>query len=218
MILKIIILISVVSFSAFSLACGISRAAQEKRVEVIFDDGKKNDSASQAIVDDRERGSQNPQITGTNQNSSETFSRLGDLSEVITKYDRYGNKIETRYFKNHPRLDFVLIETTPNRGGQIYVYGHGTDVRTLPFEMNNSALTASGDEIANAAGIYETSSDAEIKNFRKPDKPLQPLPSVNFPAVAQPNIGPQPEAEKQNTEPQQEESPSNASGNETEDR
>ena len=214
--LKFFVFVLIFSFSAFSLACGSSQAAFENRAEIVFDDGYKNKSDSVVVIDDRNLNSKIPQVSTTAQNSGEMSSTLEDLSEITTKYDRYGNKIETRYFKNHPRLDFVLIETTPDSRKQIYVYGRGTDVKSLPVEMTDRALTASSDEIANAAGLYETGSATEIKNFRKPSKPVQPLPSSSFPLRTPQNIQ-QPEAEKQNTEQQVEENSSNPPDGEKEE-
>lgn len=203
--LKFYIFILLVSF-AFS-ACSSSRAASENRIEVIFDDGYKTDG--EVVFDDRYLNTDNPQTSTTTESPQETTEIGDDNSEITTRYDSHGNKTETRYFGNHSRVSFVVIQTSADGQKQVYVYGYGKEVKTLQGDISDRALTAPGDEIANAAGLYQTRSEKEIKNFMKKSQPLQALPSSDFPIQAPQNTT-QPEA-LQNTGSQTESSSSSES-------
>lgn len=79
---------------------------------------------------------------------------LDDNSKLNTMYDRVGNKTEARCFDNHPRLTCVVLSAAVNGQRQVLVYGQNGDIKELPENMLDSVTTASGDELANSAGIY----------------------------------------------------------------
>lgn len=184
-------------FSVFSLACGAGETASEQRSEVIIDDGYKGSSGDEVVIDERDL---NLQTSTTAKNFEEISRILKDGSELIVKYDGYGNKTETRRFKNHPRISTILIRTAVNGKRRFYIYGYG-DVKTPPAEMMDKALTASADDLANAAGLYEERSDEEIVNFRVNVPKLQPMPSYNFPIQSSQTVPFQTEEIIQDAEP-----------------
>lgn len=181
---------------------------------MVFEDGYKDAVNGEVVIDDRYLNTENLQASNSNQNPEETIKAISDLSEITTRYDSFGNKTEARYFKNHPRLSLVLLETAANGRQRVYVYGYGKEVKTLPGEMSKKVLTASGDEIANAAGLNEMRSNTEVKNFKKQSKPVQPLPSADLPVQPPQNLQSQPEADEQNTEPKVEENVENPANSE----
>lgn len=199
--LKLYFYFLLVIFSAVSLACSTSKAAFENRAEVVFNDGYKNSSNGKVIIDDRNLNLKNQPVSTSVQNSEGITRTNADNSEVVIRYDGYGNKTETRMFKNHPRITTLLIRTSADGKQQFYVYGYSKEVKTLPKEMSGAALTAPADEIANAAGLYETRSNDEITNFRKKPNQLQPLPSYKFPIQMPQNVPSQPEEIDRNTAP-----------------
>lgn len=206
--LKIFLYISLIAISAASLACGSSNATSNQMTEVFLDDEKLAKSDVEEVVfDDRSVQLEDEQVFTAAENSSELPRTLADNSEITVKYDGYGNKTETRSFKNHPRLTTILIRTAANGQKQLYAYGYGKEVKILSAEMSNVVLTSSADEIANAAGLYETRSNEDLTNFRKQSKSLQPLPSSNFP-VQMPAPPTATEQIPQYTEPQEAEKPS----------
>jgi hypothetical protein len=79
---------------------------------------------------------------------------LADKSELVTSYDSSGNKTEKRYF-THPRLKLVVVRTSTDGVKQVFVYGYGTDVKMMPEDFAETALTASATDIANAAGLTQ---------------------------------------------------------------
>ena len=193
--MKSIFYIFLLAFSASSLACTTGSAASENQSEVVFNDGySANSAAGEVVIDDRTFQAENEQILTAAENSQETIRKLADNSEIIVRYDGYGNKTETRKFNNHARITELFIRTAANGQKQIYVYGYTKDVKTLSADMTARAFTASADEIADAAGLNQTRSNEDIANFRKSGKSLQPLPSSSFPMQMPQTIQPQPVA------------------------
>lgn len=76
-----------------------------------------------------------------------------DDAVITSTTDYSGNRIETRVFKAHPRLNKIIIITARNRTQQGRVYGNRGEVRELPAALFKSALTLSGEELADAVGI-----------------------------------------------------------------
>lgn len=109
---------------------------------------------------------------------------LGDLSTISVTVDGYGNKTETRVFRSHPRLKQVLIKTSNDGRKAAYVYGHYGDVRMLSAKQSESALTGSGDEIANLAQIFETRLDKDRRMkppaIQQAEDPVQQDPTIRI--------------------------------------
>jgi hypothetical protein len=132
----------------------------------------------------------------TAQQSSQTApQKMGDNSEITVMYDGFGNKLERRSFKGHPRLATVIVRTAADGRREISVYGQNGARKSIEGEIVDRVLTASADEIANAAKIYETRPD--IKNQTMPTvtavqtNPVQPQMSVPMPVTL-----PQPQAQE----------------------
>jgi hypothetical protein len=109
--------------------------------------------------------------------------------------DSFGNTVETRYFPQHPRLQFVVIRTAVDGKQEVTVYASGGVTKIVP-DLGELAMNGSPDEIANAAGILSTPVPSRPTNFMKstkiePQPSLQPLPSSAFqrpvtPVIQQP--------------------------------
>src|SRR5215213_3534151 len=139
---------------AVLLSCFAACARKEKDVLDLHDDEKvievKQDEVRLADI--------NPDKV-TNQQSSQTApQKMSDKSEITVMYDGFGNKLEKRYFKGDPRLSSVLIRTAADGRREILVYGQNGEKKTIDGEIANRLLSASADEIANAAKLYETRS------------------------------------------------------------
>lgn len=179
--LKSNIFILLVSFSAVSLACNTSGAASENREEIVLNDGYTSAKPEEVIINEASVNGNDIQISTSKPNSQEAPKTSDDNSEITTMHDGFGNKTEIRNFKGHPRLKFLVLRTSADGQQQIFVYGYEKEVKTLSGETMNKALTASGDEIANAAGLYQTTSSKELPNYLRKSKPMQPTPSYNYP-------------------------------------
>jgi hypothetical protein len=76
-----------------------------------------------------------------------------DDSEIITT-NANGLKIETRTFRNHPRISKVVV-TTVNGKTTARLFLINGDERELPESTIPSALEAGGDQLASAAGLID---------------------------------------------------------------
>ena len=186
--LKIYFYILLLSLSASSFsACATGEASSGQREQVVLDDGGGNAANDDEItISEKDLNDLNLHIPTSKPNSREAVKIAADRSEITTMYDGYGNKTETRYFKGHSRLKFILVRTSASGETQTFVYGYGNEVKNLPENLADKALNASADELANAAGVYETQNFNALPNFRKKTKTLQPLPSYEFPVQPRP--------------------------------
>jgi hypothetical protein len=119
---------------------GKDDATQTKKGEVVFDDLKLSDENASEI---NKANHQNLSLAGT------------DNSEIVVMEDNFGNRVETRTFRSHQRVTCVILSTHADGKKEIKVYGQNGELRTLPADMLDRVMTARGDEIANAAGIYQ---------------------------------------------------------------
>lgn len=138
-------------------------------------------------------------LLASQKSSTETPNTASYSSKFNTMTDRYGNKTETRCFDSHPRLNCIMLITSPDGQQKAFVYGQNGDVKGLPENMFDRVATASPDEIANAAGIVLTPQRITTPTYVQSNKmekltpPLQPMS----------NSQPQPQIQNQNqsTEP-----------------
>ncbi|HLM01985.1 MAG TPA: hypothetical protein VK400_13095, partial [Pyrinomonadaceae bacterium] len=140
------------AFCCFFASCARKEKAvldlhiEEKVIQVKHDE---------VVIDDSDLEN----ISNAGQSSQTAPQKLSDFSEVTVMYDGFGNKLERRFFRGHPRLDTVIVKTTADGRREIMIYGQNGERKTIDGELGNRLLTASADEIANAAKIYETRPD-----------------------------------------------------------
>lgn len=158
-----------------------------------------NPNNNEVVITDADLVDRNKQVSTTQERTQMAKRLLPDKSEIETMTDGYGNKTETRFFKEHPRLRCVILRTSAEGNQEVTVYGFGSDTKVVA-DLGDKALTASGDEIANAAQLTVTRGTSETPNFMKKrsnQTSLQPLPSSAFQKprsqVIQPNETVEPE-------------------------
>jgi hypothetical protein len=205
------IVIALVAGFALS-ACG---GASAKR-EVVFDDAAHIAAADEVVLSDAEVASGNStdeiaEAAAAAERKNEPLKILADKSELETAYDGYGNKSETRYFKNHPRLKFVMVRTAADGARQIFVYGYAGGPALMPEDFSEKALTAPADDIANAAGLKARRGDGtQITNFLRrsegsnaPPPPPAQLPQQTAPPPQNqtPQAAEEPSAAKESAQP-----------------
>ena len=182
---KFCLLVIILVFVLTSGACSsINEDKSANAEEVIFEDGYKTSSGNEIIIDDNDFGNQKTAVWTPDNNSQETTKTAFDNSKISTTFDRYGNKTEKRTFNYNPRLAFIIFRTSPEGIKQVFIYGQNGDVKSLPENMLDKVLTASADEIANSAGIYNTvtKSPSFAQNSQQLNvTTLKPLPSSQFP-------------------------------------
>jgi hypothetical protein len=158
--------------------------------EVIFDDGYKPTARNEIIIKDSDLAGRESAAFKQHE-SPEEITKIGsDNSKITTMVDRFGNKTETRHFNYHPRVSFILLQTSADGKKQVFVYGQNGEVKSLPENMLNEVLTASPDEIANSAGIIQQQRQTLITVQNNPSSsatPMTPVPSYHFPVQNQKN-------------------------------
>jgi hypothetical protein len=178
----VIFLLFAVSIPTFLSAC---TSVKSKEAEEVVFDSKTGGSSNEIYITNADVKEQDQVTTSNLRKGGQLEKRLlSDASVIETLVDGFGNKVETRYFKGHPRVRMLILRTSVNGNQQVTVYGH-SDTKFVP-ELRDRALTASGDEIASVAQLYTTPSSSGAVNFMKKRKtqttlqPLQPLPSSSF--------------------------------------
>lgn len=137
------------TFSAFFMGCTSVESTEFK--EVTLEDRNEN---GEIIV--TEEDLQPKQILTSKGNKTEPNLTLNDKSEIVTMYDGYGNKTETRYFKGHSRVQLVVVRSAMDKTKQVFVYGFDDETIQMDGKFSEVALNGSGDEIANAADLKTT--------------------------------------------------------------
>lgn len=183
-----------IAFSALMSACATGQASSENRQEVIIADKSRQQNENEIVITDADVNEWDLPSVSTGKKSREQTVIAGDKSKITTIVDDYGNKTETRCFVNHPRLDCVVVTTSAKGEKQTLVYPVGRGAKNLPENAAENALTASPDELANLAGVYETRDDVARKpispyGHKKDSQTLRPLSSSEFPVF--PKMTPQ---------------------------
>ena len=83
----------------------------------------------------------------------------------------------TEFFNNHPRLTCVVLSSAVNGQRKVLVYGQNGDIKELPENLLDKVTTASGDEIANSAGIYAARQQKTQSGY------AQTTPAPTFPTT-----------------------------------
>ncbi len=140
------------------------------------------------VITDSDFTDFNEQIKTAEKSGRQMEKTLGDNSQLVFSSDGFGNSSVTRFFKDHSRLNKILLRISAEGEKIIYVYGQDGKVKYLDAQMSEKVLKASADEIANVAKIYESREDKirraeEIDSSRREE--LKPLPSEEFPVYKQ---------------------------------
>jgi hypothetical protein len=207
--LKLVIsLLAVVSVPTFFSSC---TNVESKNSDEVVIDRSSTSSSDEVFITNSDVKSQKQLLSTMQKRGGQLEKRvLSDKSEIETLIDGFGNKVETRFFPGHPRLRLLVLRTSLKGQQEVTVYGNG-GVTKIVNELADRALSASGDEIANAAQLTATASYGAARNFMKRNstaaqqQPLQPLPSSAFQKpqtpVNQPVGTVQPETSASNEKP-----------------
>lgn len=209
----------------FAASCSSVKTETEtaQKPEVMIEDGYKTSENGELLIEDKDiKPVQEPVVT-TKANSQQNNIVASDGSKISVMLDGYGNKSETRYFDNHPRLQMVLLRTAANGDKQIFVYGQNGEVKDLPPNMANSVMTSPADDLAKASGITEGRKQQTISqtfsgvNTQSTTASLQALPNNQLPTESRTvnNAKPQNEAREETLARQTESIDKNDSSEET---
>ena len=136
-------------------------------------------------------------LSASGKSSQEKTKILPDGSKIDVMYDGFGNKTETRCFNNNSRLKCVTLTSAVNGQRQAVVYGQNGERNTVPENMIDNLLTASGDEIANSAGILAAPRQTPQAVYAQAT-PLPAPPRFSKPADNQSSIQNEPTEQVEN--------------------
>jgi len=123
-----------------------------------------------------------PMVT-TAEPSTQDTPKMGTFgSEIRAMTDGFGDRTETRTFWDHPLIQRLILRTSKDGQKMGFVYGLNGDVKLLPADALDKAITLSPDLLAKAAGITEG---------KRPNLPNAADPNLTIPpnAMAMPNYG-----------------------------
>lgn len=93
-----------------------------------------------------------------NANASPTTTAGPDNSEITTSVDANGNRVETRTFRDNPRISRVVVTT---RDGRRTVRAYSPSGEEREVNTDENVLEATGERVAAAAGfVADKSEDA----------------------------------------------------------
>lgn len=99
----------------------------------------------------------------TTADGHQEISQMGkDRSVIHIGYDSFGNKTESRVFYNDFLLKMVVVKTSANGEREVLAYGQNGEVKIVPQNMIDKALTANAAEIAKAVEIFEGRKENEM--------------------------------------------------------
>lgn len=143
-----------------------------------FSSQKATDSAKTETPATKDAASTNAQTIPV----SDKMIVAPDNSEIVTSTDEGGTRTETRTFKSHPRVSRVVVVTTLNGKQAARLFTNSGDERVLPENAIPTALEASGDQLAIAAGLIEE------KGRVAPGAKVASRKSAPPPKAATPNV------------------------------
>ncbi len=150
---------------ALTASCSSLKAEKQ---EVVIDDGYKTTGDGEVVLEDNDIKPITEAVDTTKKSSGDGEFLASDGSRIRVMTDSYGNKSEMRYFDNDSKLDMILVRTSVNGEKQVYVYGQNGEVKDLPLNMVDKALTSNASELATAAGIYNGKRESIVTKIFTP--------------------------------------------------
>lgn len=167
---------------SFFSSCTVSSKKENVIEEVFFDDGYRKTTAGEIVFDDK----LNPtgQTTKAQKISTDYSTDAPDGSQIAVMTDSAGNRTETRCFENHLRIGCVALNTSARGVKEVLIYTRNGEVKRLQSEeLFGKVLTASADDLAQEAGVFEGRRENRLPTItygKSTDQPLQPMPSYKF--------------------------------------
>ncbi len=146
--------ILLMSFLIFFSACS-KTDEQAEREDVFFDDRNGGKNGSEITIDESSVKDAETQTSVNRDSYQEADQTESDGTNVSTMYDGFGNKTERRFFYQHPILQAMVLRTSTNGQKEVLLFGHNGEVKAVPQNMVDKAMSATADELAKVAGILE---------------------------------------------------------------
>ncbi len=191
-------------WQVFNLSCTSLTGKSQETVDMPDVKVDKGNKGNEVVFNDSAFEKSQGSVATFGESKKEINQTIKDGSQITAMSDGYGNKIETRYFFNHPNLKSLTVKTFADGHQEILVFGHNGERKKLAPETIQQVLTTSGNDIANVAGIntkkIESTQPTYVKNSPPPF-----YPSATFPTPESMKTQPQLQTETtevEQTEPQ----------------
>jgi len=192
--IKIYILIIVLVALSVSCSSEKSVATNTEKPEVVIEDGYKTTGEGELVIEDKDLKHIQEAVVTSKENSQQNNIVAYDGSKISVMLDGFGNKSETRYFDNDPKLQMILLRTAANGERQAFVYGQNGEVKDVPPAMLDKVMSLPAAELAQAANIYESKKERALsQNYTTVSMPttamtsMQSLPVNQTPLQTQTN-------------------------------
>lgn len=181
--------ISAIFFAALFASCAEEKQKEDtsaKKNEVVFKDKYTTTKDGEIIIDGTDSEGIIAPIITSQKSLKELPKTALDGSQISTMFDAFGNKTEIRTFTNNLLVQSVIARTFADGRRQIFVYGQNGEVRNLPEYLYNRVSTASGNFLANSAGIFTGRKISVLPTPEESSPTLLTVPAS--PAVKPPQI------------------------------
>jgi hypothetical protein len=177
-----------ISLSLFSASCNLSSTSEET-LDMPDISVEKGTRGNEVVFDDAATENKGGQVSTFSKDAKKT-SRTAPDGKIDVIQDKVGNTMEVRYFNNHPNLTQITITTRPDGTKEIVAIGHNRENKRIPPAMSDQALTLTGRQIADLAGIHtikQTRSNRSMdgKGPQPPPTPTYQNPSYQSPPPVQ---------------------------------
>ena len=179
--LKISLFIVVVP--AIFTGCVDTKSLELDRQEVVYHDGGSTteDGRPVVVIDENSTKAAERKIKHSAFNRADPKVETNDDgSQTTTTFDGYGNKTDSRCFKNNASLKCVVVETSFDGKVEITAYGKNGEIKKIGDDKIKNILDAPANEIVSKAEFSADSVKADISKLmpsKKSDANIAPLPS-----------------------------------------
>ena len=149
--MKLQTILILLMFAAAVSSCSDSRANSDPSAKT---DASAEKNAETSGAQEQEAPGR-PALVTSQASSQDPAKMAADSSEINTMYDGFGNKTETRSFFAHSLIKLVMVRTASDGRKTAHVYGQNGQVKFLPENLVENAMTEPVDQIAHAVGITE---------------------------------------------------------------
>jgi hypothetical protein len=173
--------ILIIALVALSISCSSEKsvATNTEKPEVVIEDGYKTTGEGELVIEDKDLKHIQEAVVTSKENSQQNNIVAYDGSKISVMLDGFGNKSETRYFDNDPKLQMILLRTAANGDRQAFVYGQNGEVKDVPPAMLDKVMSLPASELAKAANIYDGKKERAVsQNYTTVSMPTTAMTSM----------------------------------------
>lgn len=178
------------------VSCSVENRNDSTVAEVKINDGVKTTKNGEIVIDGTDSEDLKPAAVTARPSVKEPLKTVFDGSQISTMFDAFGNKTEIRTFPGNTLVQSVIARTFADGRREIFVYGQNGDARSLPEHLHDKVLTASGNLLANSAGIFTGRQPRLVPTPQEINNSQTIPPAPVLPVIEQPTEAEKPSASK----------------------